>query len=253
MVRPVGETVWRRLDRAAATLELNEPALRALSPIVVIAPHPDDETLGCGGLLAAASRLGLQPRVIYLTDGGASHVGSAAWPRARLVEARRAEALAALSHLGVGAAATLFLDWPDAKPHPRGSADYLASLERVTAWAGETAPRGLLAPWQAEAHCDHRAASDLADDLAERFGARRLDYLVWGWTLPEVESAHAHDRCWRLPCARDSAARRAALNEHRTQTTDLITDADEAFLIPPDLAALTGRSSELFFERAPNA
>ncbi len=124
----------------------------------------------------------------------------------------------------------------------------------MTAWAGETPPRGLLAPWQAEAHCDHRAASNLADDLAERFAARRLDYLVWGWTLPEVGRAHANDRCWRLPCPHDSTMRRrAALNEHKTQTTELITDADEAFMIPPELVALTGRSSELFFERAPNA
>jgi hypothetical protein len=47
--------------------------------------------------------------------------------------------------------------------------------------------------------------------------------------------------------------RRLALACHRTQTSDLIADAEEAFLIPPDLAALTDRNAEIFIERPPRS
>lgn len=39
--------------------------------MLVLAPHPDDETLGCGGLLARAADQGLRPRVAFLTNGAA--------------------------------------------------------------------------------------------------------------------------------------------------------------------------------------
>lgn len=44
--------------------------------LVIVAPHPDDETLGCGLLIAAAVRAGVRVAVIALTDGQASHPGS---------------------------------------------------------------------------------------------------------------------------------------------------------------------------------
>ena len=53
------------------------------APALVLAPHPDDESLGCGALLAA-SFAGPGAHVICLTDGGASHLGSPTWPREAL-------------------------------------------------------------------------------------------------------------------------------------------------------------------------
>jgi len=246
-VSAVGERAWRRLDARAGLLGPDE--LKRLSPILVIAPHPDDETLGCGGLLTLASRLGLLPRVIYLTDGRASHLGSPAWPPRRLAKERRREALAALAELGVGRTNVLFLDWRDAAPHPRGSPGQLAAVEKVSRWLFDVSPRSIFAPWRGEEHCDHQAAAELAIALAERLPLRQLDYMVWGWSLPHLEAAHGSDVCWRLPCADACAERRRALARHRTQMTDLISDAEEAFRIPEELVALTDRSSEIFFER----
>ncbi len=60
------------------------------APVVVRAPHPDDESLGCGALLAAAfQKTGARP--ICLTDGSGSHPGSAAWPPSRLAQKRQEE------------------------------------------------------------------------------------------------------------------------------------------------------------------
>jgi LmbE family N-acetylglucosaminyl deacetylase len=231
---------------------LTDEQLRALSPMVILAPHPDDETLGCGGLLATATARGLRPRVIYLTDGSASHRNAVQWPPARLAQVRRAEALAALDVLGVGADDVLFMDWPDAAPHRPGGPDYEAAVGRLSIWLDAFDPKSLWAPRAGESHCDHAAASALADDLARRRGGalRRLDYMVWGWGDDAVASRRRGEQVWRLACADVAPQRRVALACHRTQTTDLIADAEEAFSIPAELAALTDRPAEIFIERS---
>jgi LmbE family N-acetylglucosaminyl deacetylase len=57
-------------------------------PFVVIAPHPDDESLACGGLLALASCEGVRAAIVVVSDGAGSHPGSRAWPPARLAALR---------------------------------------------------------------------------------------------------------------------------------------------------------------------
>ncbi len=50
---------------------------------LILAPHADDESLGCGGLIAACCERGQQPVVAILTDGAASHPGSKRYPPER--------------------------------------------------------------------------------------------------------------------------------------------------------------------------
>ncbi len=247
MVEAVGQQNWIALRRRARRLDAS--ALRDLSPLLVLSPHQDDETLGCGGLIAAAAEAGLRPRVAYLTDGAASHTGSAAWPASRLARARRQEALNALQVLGVGAEDVLFLGWPDASPFGLDSQAYRQSLATLTNWASSFRPRSLWSPWIGEKHCDHLAASQLAGDLAGRVcGAPVLmDYLVWGWKEPNLCSGG--EAVWALDCARNAGKRRRALACHRTQTSGLIADAQTAFQVPPELAALASRPVEIFLER----
>ncbi len=245
MVTPVGQAAWNRL--AARARPLDEAALRRLSPILIISPHQDDETLGCGGLIATASALGLRPRIAYLTDGAASHIGSPSWPPARLAAVRRDEALEALAVLGVPSGDVRFLGWPDASPYAAGSRDHDQTLTGMLAWMSTFRPRGLWAPWEEESHCDHLAAACVARDLADRSdGALILmSYLVWAWTLPDL-AAMADDRqIWGIRCPATVVARQQALACHRTQTTPLIDDAQQAFLVAPELAAITRRPVEI--------
>lgn len=249
MVKAIGQSAWRILRGRARSLRADR--LRALSPILVIAPHQDDETLGCGGLLATASRLGLKPRVAYLTDGAASHTGSPSWTHERLAGARRREALEALAVLGVAEPAVRFLDWPDARPLTAGQPAYERSLAGLLAWAGTFQPRSLWAPWRAEEHCDHVAAAAVATDLTNRLAPPpvHMDYLVWGWSKPRL-AQQARGPIWALECAETVGARARALACHRTQLGGVITDAEHSFHIPPELAALTTRPVELYLERA---
>ena len=71
-------------------------AARTLGRTVVVAPHADDESLACGGLLALLARQGVEAHVVVVTDGAASHPGSAMFPPARLAAVREAESRAAV-------------------------------------------------------------------------------------------------------------------------------------------------------------
>ena len=64
-------------------------AVTGNAPMLILAPHPDDETLGCGGLIAAASAAGHPPFVLVLTDGTGSHPNSRSYPPGSLSVSRK--------------------------------------------------------------------------------------------------------------------------------------------------------------------
>ncbi len=90
---------WPGLARlpAIAPQELVPQSARA----VVVAPHPDDEVLSVGGLLALLADCGRPVEVIAVTDGTASHRGSTEWPVERLARTRPRESRKALHCLGL--------------------------------------------------------------------------------------------------------------------------------------------------------
>ena len=81
------------------------------SQLIVIAPHPDDDVIGCGALIARVAQ-DRPVRVCYVTDGAASHIGSPTYTPRRLRDVREREAARGLRRLGVRERAT-FLRWPD--------------------------------------------------------------------------------------------------------------------------------------------
>lgn len=249
VVTALGEPAWAALVNQAFNLEAK--VLDGLSPFLILAPHPDDETLGCGGLIARASKLGLKPRVVYLTDGEGSHKGSATWPPRRLARARRQEALAALDILGVPPDDVHFVGWPDGAPLPRDQAAYADTLRDLREWSDRFKPWSVWAPWRHEQHCDHVAANLLASDYIASIDTRepvKMEYLVWGWADPDLAHRHGAKGVWGLMCGDEIARRRRALACHETQMTPLIQDAAESFRVSPQLAALTDRPVEIFLE-----
>lgn len=250
MVNALGQASWLRLRTVGRPL--GRAKLSRLSPILILAPHPDDETLGCGGLIATASELGLRPRVAYLTDGSASHPGSRAWPRRRLTAVRRAEALEALGALGVPPRDACFLDWPDGAPYAPGGRRYRQSLATLIGWIGRRRLNSVWAPWGGEDHCDHLAAANLARRLVLRMAApvTVMSYLVWGWADPRLIRVARQSTVWTLRCPQTIARRRTALACHRTQVTGIIDDSERPFRIPPELAALTERPVEIYLRAA---
>lgn len=213
-------------------------------PCLVLAPHPDDESLGCGGLIAACVEAGRPPVVAILTDGAASHPGSAEYPPARLRDVRRREAVAAVAQLGLAPGRLVFLDQPDsAAPHEGASLEAVADalLPHMTGIGT------ILAPWRHDPHCDHQAASKLAAHVAARTGVRHVAYPVWGWMLPsEQRLPDEPSDGWRLNIARFLPAKRAAIAAHRSQHGGLISDGPSGFSLPSGLLSVFDQPFETF-------
>ena len=129
--------------------------------MLVIAPHPDDETLGCGGLIAACVERGHRVHTIFVTDGGASHPNSRLWSRPRLAACREAEAAEALRRLGAGNEPRTFLRLEDAAMPAPGTSAHSQAVAAIAAILRTLAPRLIVLPWRRDPHCDHRASWQL--------------------------------------------------------------------------------------------
>jgi LmbE family N-acetylglucosaminyl deacetylase len=212
--------------------------LRALTgggPIVIVAPHGDDETLGCGGLLAACAAMGVRVHVVVLTDGARSHLGSLEWSTRRLVARRALEVRRALARLGLGRAAVSFFDNPDGALLFRADLRARAAT-RLAHIAARLRAKRIFVTWRHDPHPDHVAASLVAELTAQRNRRLKLvQFPVWGRFLPG--DAKLADRGWRarrLDVRAFLATKRRALAAYRTQTTHLISDAPVAHRLSVD-------------------
>lgn len=90
--------------------------------ILIVAPHADDETLGCGGLIALAKQSGARLRIVFVTNGDGYRIGVArAYKTVKVTPEkciefgyiRQRETLKALAHLGVSKSDLIYLGYPD--------------------------------------------------------------------------------------------------------------------------------------------
>ena len=213
---------------------------------LVLAPHADDESLGCGGLLAQAAEAGLRPGLLVLTDGTGSHPGSRQFPAARLRMLREAEAREAAGILGLEAGRVGFLGLRDTAAPVAGEA-FDAAVERIVAVARAWGCTVLLAPWRHDPHCDHEATHLMAAEVARRTGWRHVAYPVWGWTLgAEVPLAAPAVAGWRLDISAQRARKQQAIGAHRSQYAGLVDDDPGGFQLTDEFLDLFNDSFETF-------
>lgn len=135
--------------------------------VVVFSAHPDDETLGVGGLIAYLASRGTDVHVVVATGSDAVRGG---------------ELLGALSVLHAGASAS-FLELPDG-----GLSTQITRLEdAVTAVVERFPGAALLAPWPEDRHGDHRALGHVVAEVARGKGLTLLTYPVWLWQWGEPD------------------------------------------------------------------
>ena len=235
------EDRWRasRIDERAAPLDLD-----GIDRVLVLSAHPDDETLGAGGLLAHLQARGRPIQVIVASDGEGSHPGSPTHPPERLAALRRAELDRALHRLAPSATVRR-LGLPDgtlATEHERLVAAALEALEPA-------APGTLLlTPWRDDAHPDHEAVARAGEQAAAATGARVLQFPIWAWHWAAPDDARLHDsRLAVLALADDElAAKRAAIAEHRSQVSALSPDPADRPVLHEAFLAHFRRPYEIF-------
>lgn len=214
----------------------------AIGGLVVIAPHPDDESLGCGGLIAAARAEGCPVRIVVVSDGTGSHPTSAFYPATRLRDLREAETLAAAEELGVPPDGVAFLRLPDRFVPSEGTAA-AAAVANIVQITRECNADFMTVTWQHDPHHDHQASFALAHSACRQLpGVRLFAYPIWGWTLdPDQILPDGIPRGFRLSMTRHLPAKQGAIAAHRSQVTRLIDDDPEGFILTAtDLARFEG-------------
>ena len=219
---------------------------------LIVAPHPDDESLGCGGAIALLRKYEREVVVLTMSDGTLSHPNSKKYPPEKLRELRESEMCAALEILGVSADKVKFLRFKDRSVPNENATDFAAAVETVKEFLIEIQPNTIIVPWRRDPHPDHRATRQIFGAANAFFDGkfRLIEYPIWLW-----EMADAAD----LPQANEVKIRRLAIDEvverkqkaiyaHRSQTTDLIDDDPHGFRLSPEVLAHFAAPFEIYLE-----
>jgi LmbE family N-acetylglucosaminyl deacetylase len=242
------ESQWRHWLASARIPLRSVPELIPVGRrLVVIAPHPDDEVLACGGLIARHAAHGGRTLVIAVTDGEASHAevqnGDAANGDAvQLAAARRAESSEGLRRLGARDAQVHRLGLPDGRVGEHAH-DLPRMLSRVLLPSDV-----VVSTWRLDGHPDHEATGRAAVRACLTARCRLLEAPVWMWHWAAPADVRVPwDRLVGAALEPHTIQRKqSALAAHTTQL--LARDARRGPVLGAAIVARAGRDIEYFFE-----
>lgn len=194
--------------------------------MLVIAPHPDDEVIGCGGTAALAAAGGADVQVLVVFDGGAGDP-EGRFDREGYVERRRAEARRGGKRLGI----SNYRFWGLEEGHRPTTGELEEGARRLVALVEELQPEVILTPWDGEDHPDHDSVARAVKRMLE---LAEFDGQCWGF---EVASPFQAELLVDVSSVWEQKLQ--ALGEHRTQlaygdlvkrTTALATRLGTGFL-----------------------
>ena len=207
-------------------------------PMLVVSPHPDDETLGCGGLIAAERRRGAQVLVAAITDGEHAYPGAEGGES--LAAIRRQEQDNALARLGVSQECILRFGLTDSDVGAREAELVERLIDHVTSESC------IVAPWEGDFHPDHQACGRAAAEAAGRTGARLVSYFFWTWHRGTPQTI-AGLKLATFPLDEELLrAKTEALACHRSQ----LERPGGGPVLPPELLGPARRAFETFLVRS---
>ena len=152
---------------------------------LIIAPHPDDEVLGCGGLLAERSANGKETDLLFLTKGGASHKDCCTINESQISTQRQRLAISANQILGVSQSRINFLGGRDGNLPRKDQQGFANFAEEIAVCINKAAPETIFCPSPFEGWSDHLASEELTKAalkmLAHGLRPRFYYYCVWFW------------------------------------------------------------------------
>ena len=228
----------------AVKLAISKPIRVSRTPAIVFAPHHDDETFGCGGLIALKRQLGVRVKLVFLTDGARSHDQVRTVEPDLLREIRKEEALKAAAALGVDSGDVIFLDIPDQGLGSLSGTLKEQTTQRIMKLLTDFQAPEIYVPHRRDRHPDHEAAYRIVTE-AIRQSALALEvfqypvWLVWGSRLG-----------LRLTVSDLSHARLLSISEvHQKKLQAIAAYSSQADTLPPGFLKQSLKKYEIFFCR----
>ena len=169
------------------------PALSLTDKTVIIAPHPDDEVIGCAGLIRALVERGTLPHVVILTGGEGSHRGCCDTSAEEIIAARHQLTLKAAATLGLPESHIHCLNYPDG-----GVALEHSETESLRELLVQLSPKALFVPHHGEGWSDHLQAAEITKHLMAGKDAAIYEYCVWMWYYNVWHLDRKHARVLRM-------------------------------------------------------
>jgi LmbE family N-acetylglucosaminyl deacetylase len=213
------------------------------APAIIIAPHPDDETFGCGGLIALKRLMRVDVTILFLTDGRCA-AREPGVTEADLIRTRQREGFAAADVLDVPQNRVHFFGLPDTQlrdlPADRRQLACKSIAEIIDSHPGAE----IYVTHRHDIHPDHEAAWQLvADSIAHSSPVQppeRFEYSIWmSWLAKATRSLRAADLAGarRLDIRSVRAKKRSAIAAYQSQVKAL----------PPGFISRFDSPFELFF------
>lgn len=152
-------------------------SIQSWSRVLIVAPHPDDEVLGCSGLIQRLLREGKQVDVVILSGGGKSHAGCCQIEETLLIDSRRDLSRKAADILGLSLKNLHFLNYPD------GRISFgCAETSKLKNLIETLSPNVIFVPHKGEGWSDHLTAGEIIRKLINQDSQVELyEYCVWFW------------------------------------------------------------------------
>jgi LmbE family N-acetylglucosaminyl deacetylase len=239
-----------QITQLAPLIEFPWQSLHSAEPVLIVAPHPDDETLGCGGAIALLCAHHYPVWVLVITDGTQSHPRSRKYPALALQQLREQETRTAISKLGVISDAVTFLLLPDGELTTAIGLPANQTLCRE--YLNKIAPKTIFLPWRYDPHPDHRATWELVTSAIADCGitAKLIEYPIWDWDIQQSKQLPNANQIssWRLDIQPVLDLKQQAIVAYASQITNLIDDDPEGFRLTPAMLAHFAQPWEVYFE-----
>ena len=169
--------------------------------ILVLAPHPDDDVIGCGGILAIYQKKGAKITIVYMTDG---RKGNPKYDENALVVQRREEARKATAVIGIDK--LMFLDNRDTELSATPK-----TVKELQDILHEVRPEAVFLPFLLDNHQDHRATNDILIKSSFTYKAPLTCYGYEIWTPIATPNFFVN-------ITDQIEVKRQAIEQHRSQT-----------------------------------
>ncbi|SFH80454.1 PIG-L deacetylase family protein [Halpernia frigidisoli] len=225
-----------------------EQCVTGFGTTLIVAPHADDESLGCGGVISLLGKYHQEVYILLLSDGTLSHPNSKEYPAEKLRDLRENELVSAANHLNVNTDHIIFCRHKDRNVPNKLHPNFDEEVQKISKFLLQLKPKSIFVPWRRDPHPDHRAAFELIT-AANNINATIYEYPIWLKELGENDDSPKSEEVmpFRINISSVLSQKQSAIACHQSQISDLISDDEAGFRLSKEMLEQFNVPYETFF------